>query len=173
MIARLGFWAYSFASCMLFVLLVVMVALVFCQVALRYVFGYSIVWTEEVARYAFVWATFIGASLALRVGAHIGVRLLIDKLPRRWRRVFEIAANALVLVFICISLYVGTQATLRAWKQQTAILQMPMAIPYLAIPIGFFLMAIQQIEALFRFLKGEVAQSVDAKEPGRTPVRGE
>ncbi len=80
------------ASC-----LAVMVALVFTNVVLRYVFGSGIAAGEEFARLAFVWLIFLGAVLAMRERGHIGVTILVERLPARVQRVLLLFNHALLL----------------------------------------------------------------------------
>lgn len=77
--------------------LTVMVVLVFGNVVLRYVFNTGIAWAEEIARLMFVWMIFLGAILALRQHAHIGVEMLQAKLPRSARRACAIVSHLLML----------------------------------------------------------------------------
>src|SRR5215218_2989111 len=81
-----------------------MVAVVSAQVALRYGFNRSIDWADEVGRLAFVWAIFLAIPLGVRDGAHIGIDLLVDKLPpagqSALRRVGA-AAGAAMMLAIC------------------------------------------------------------------------
>ncbi len=59
----------------------VMVTVVSAQVALRYGLNRSIDWADEIGRLAFVWAMFLAIPLGVREGSHIGIDLLVDKLP--------------------------------------------------------------------------------------------
>jgi len=52
---------------------VVMTLLVFFQVANRYIIGWVVPWTEEVSRILFIWITFVGAYIALKMHSHIAV----------------------------------------------------------------------------------------------------
>ncbi len=70
------------AAWALVVLVAVMVAVVSAQVALRYLFNNSISWADEVSRLCFVWSMFIAIPLGLKSGAHIGVDMLVARLPR-------------------------------------------------------------------------------------------
>ena len=77
--------------------LAVMVALVFTNVVLRYVFGSGIAAGEEFARLAFVWLIFLGAVLAMRERGHIGVTILVERLPARVQRFLLLFNHALLL----------------------------------------------------------------------------
>ena len=63
--------------------LVFMFCLIFGNVVLRFGFSTGISFAEELARYAFLWCTFIGAVLALGQNAHIGITGIRPRLPRR------------------------------------------------------------------------------------------
>src|SRR5215217_8725994 len=58
-----------------------MVTVVSAQVALRYGLNRSIDWADEAGRLAFVWSIFLAIPLGVRDGAHIGIDILVDKLP--------------------------------------------------------------------------------------------
>ena len=77
--------------------LAVMVVLIFGNVVLRYVFNTGLAWAEELSRLMFVWLIFLGAILALRRHAHLGVELLQARLPRPARRVCAVVSHFLIL----------------------------------------------------------------------------
>lgn len=85
--------------------LVVMLVLVFGNVVLRYGFGSGIAWTEELSRLMFVWLIFLGAILALRRHAHLGVELVQARLPGWARRSCAVVSHLLMLyglwLFLC------------------------------------------------------------------------
>jgi TRAP-type C4-dicarboxylate transport system permease small subunit len=77
--------------------LAIMVALVFGNVIMRYVFSSGFAAAEEVARLMFVWLIFLGAILALRHHSHLGVSMLQAQLPRPLRRVCAVVSHLLML----------------------------------------------------------------------------
>lgn len=77
--------------------LAVMVALIFGNVVLRYVFNSGWAWAEELSRLMFVWLIFLGAILALRRHAHLGVELLQARLPSPLRRACAVISHLLML----------------------------------------------------------------------------
>ena len=73
----------------------VMLALIFLQVVMRYVFAHSPPWSEELALLAFSWATMGGLALGVREGFHVRLSLLTDQLPPRAAAAWEVAVNLL------------------------------------------------------------------------------
>src|SRR3569623_508121 len=66
-------------------LIIVMVTVVSIQVALRYVFNSSLDWADELARLCFVWSIFIAIPLGIKSGAHIGIEMIVVRLPAALR----------------------------------------------------------------------------------------
>lgn len=63
----------------------VMVAVVGAQVALRYGFNSSIDWADEIVRLSFVWSIFLAIALGIKTGSHIGIEVLVARLPAALR----------------------------------------------------------------------------------------
>jgi TRAP-type transport system small permease protein len=123
-------------SWVLIVLLASMSCVVFANVTMRYVTGGSLVWAEEVARYAMVWLTFLGAGPVLRMGGHIAIENLQDALPRvaaQWIR----AGIALTMAGLGMGMvWMGVEYMSRAQFQMTASTQISFSYIYAAIPVG-------------------------------------
>lgn len=73
------------------------VILVFSNVVARYGFGAGFAGAEEISRLLFVWLVFLGAILALRRKAHLGVELVVARLPRPLRRACAVVTHVLTL----------------------------------------------------------------------------
>ena len=78
--------------------LAAMVVLVFGNVVLRYGFNTGITVSEEVSRWLFVYLTFLGAIVALREHGHLGVDMLVAKLPVLGKKLCLFASQILMLV---------------------------------------------------------------------------
>lgn len=59
----------------------VMVLAIAVQIATRYIPGFSITWTDELARLMFVWYGFLGAALAVPKGVHLGIDFFLPQVP--------------------------------------------------------------------------------------------
>ncbi|WNS75767.1 TRAP transporter small permease [Bacillus sp. DTU_2020_1000418_1_SI_GHA_SEK_038] len=136
--------------------LVLMVALIFGQVVGRYIFQSAPSWTEELARYIHIFQVWVGASYAVKLRQHIRVEAFITRLKGTPRKIFE---GLGVLIWFCISLFLavfGTKLVLISLQhgQVTPALQLPIWIPFMAIPIGGAGMAIRLIQQLIEIWKG-------------------
>lgn len=83
--------------------LAAMVVLVFGNVVLRYAFNSGITVSEELSRWFFVWLTFVGAAVAIRDHAHLGMDSVVSRLPARGKKVCLIVSN--VLMLYCVYLF--------------------------------------------------------------------
>lgn len=77
-----------------------MAILVFGNVVLRYIFNSGITWSEEMARYLFVFMIFFGATLALIQRQHLSVDVLVTRLPLPLQRTCAVVCSALMLYAI-------------------------------------------------------------------------
>ena len=82
--------------------LALMVVMVFGNVVLRYAFNSGITVSEELSRWLFVWLTFVGAVVALRNHAHLGMDSVVTRLPPTGKKVAFILSNLLMLVCVVI-----------------------------------------------------------------------
>ncbi|XAW88072.1 TRAP transporter small permease subunit [Vibrio sp. CDRSL-10 TSBA] len=81
------------------VCLVIFVVATLVQVATRYL-GISVLWTEEVAVNAFIWAMFLGAAVMVRENEHFSFRILTDKFEGNKRSCLVLVQNLIMLVFL-------------------------------------------------------------------------
>jgi TRAP-type C4-dicarboxylate transport system permease small subunit len=120
----------------------VMTLLVGAQVAGRFLFGYSIFWSDELARFLLVWIAFLGMSVGVRRGAHPGVDSLVRALPPTWARCASLAAIGGCTLFFLVMVGYGTLLVLRTWGQVSPSLGLRMGVPYLAVPTAGLLMGL-------------------------------
>jgi TRAP-type C4-dicarboxylate transport system permease small subunit len=121
-------------------LLIAIAAVAFMQVVFRYVVRVSLDWSEELARFLFMWLAGLGAAYAFKTRSHFALTFVVDRFPRGARR---LAAHAVVLV-VCVLLVVFTyQAVKYTWSVRNQIapgMQISMAVPYSSAAVGGALM---------------------------------
>ncbi len=119
---------------------------VLAQVFGRYVFNYSISWTEETARYAQIWVVLMGAGIAMRRGLHVAVDALVAMLPLAWARAFSLLVVAGALWFLGVVVYGSLPLIELGWLFETSsVLQLPMWVIYLSLPLGAMYFAVELV----------------------------
>lgn len=112
----------------------IMVALVFLNVLLHLV-NKDLAWLTELGELLMVWVTFLGGAAAARRGAHMAITEFIDQFGAK-RRIADLlitAASALVLLLLA---WYGGVITLAGWSNRLTVLDWPMSLQYLALPVG-------------------------------------
>ena len=135
----------AFVEGVMGVLLAAMTLLAGAQIGGRFVFGYSIFWSDELARFLLIWVSFLGISVGVRRSAHPGVDTLVRALPSRWARPALLAALFLALLFFGVMVWYGAALVARTWPQRSTSLGLRMGIPYLAVPVAGGLMALHAL----------------------------
>lgn len=136
------------------------VLLVFTGVLSRYIFHYSIAWSEELSRFMFLWGALLGAASACKTGQHGGIPLLVDKFPRGLQRITEVFVGICMLVFLGYLAWQAWGTTQRALMSgQTS---MTTGIPVWVINFGMFLAFAL---AIFRTIQGFIIGSYRIDKP--------
>ena len=145
-----------FEESILVATLVIMVLLIFGQVIGRYILGSTPSWTEELARYIHIFQVWIGASYAVKFRQHIRIGAFIELfkgLPRKILETVSIVIWFIIALFLAIY---GTQLVLASLHngQVSPALQIPMWIPFIAIPLGGGGMAFRLISQIIEVWRG-------------------
>ena len=132
--------------------LLTMSVIAFINVITRNFFDISLAFTEEVTVNLFVFLTFVGAAIGVRLHAHLGFSLILEKVSPTLRRVLVSFIGLISVIFFLIIVYYGIdmiqfQMTINA---TTPALAWPRWIFSLALPIGAGLCAFRTIEATFK-----------------------
>ena len=134
-------------------LVAVMTAVIILQVIYRFILKASLPWSEELARYIMVWVTFIGASIGVKWGSHIGVEALVIALPKN-AQIFVKYLGIILAIIFCIVVFSASLGILHnqiVRRQVSPAMRIPMWWAYAAIPTGTFLMTVRFIQALFKY----------------------
>lgn len=101
---------FRLAEALLVLMLCAMVVMVFGNVVLRYGFNSGLDFSEELSRFFFIWITFLGAIVAMREKAHLGLDTLIRVLPSAGKK-FCFGLSHLLMFGCCVLMFYGT------WRQ--------------------------------------------------------
>jgi tripartite ATP-independent transporter DctM subunit len=127
-----------------------MTVLVTIQVFARYVLNDTPPWSEELCRYLFVWASFLGACLAMGRAAHLGVDSLVVRLPAPVREALRHAVTALVALFAGMLVWQGAALVPAMATQRSPSMGISLMYVFAAIPVAGAIMLALQIRELAR-----------------------
>ena len=119
--------------------------------------GISAPWTEETARYSFIWMVLIGCAAAVKHGNHVRVNILEIYTPAKASAAIKWISFGIFLVFCGILLYGGIKVCqgLAANPQRTAVLQVSTVWVYASLPVGMFLTVFRLIQSMVRAARGK------------------
>lgn len=118
--------------------LILLLALPITYDAIMRAFGHPTIWVFEVTVYALIAAGFLANPVAMRSGAHFRVTILQTLFPR-WRRALNVFALLMTLLFALILIGAGVYFVWYSWSNailSATLLEVPLWIPQLALPIG-------------------------------------
>jgi TRAP-type C4-dicarboxylate transport system permease small subunit len=129
------------------------------QVVFRYVIGFSIPWTEEVCRYAFIWLVFVAMVIAIRRGEHATIQLVVERFKGKPRMVLFFITLLLTLIFLTVCGFYGIKMIDLARIQSSAALGISLGFVYLSLPVGCLLAIIEILQEMRAVFTGEIDQN--------------
>jgi TRAP-type C4-dicarboxylate transport system permease small subunit len=154
-IDQLSYQADRLARFLVALMMAVMSSIVLFGVFNRFIFKIPISWTEEIAKYLLIWISMLGSAVALRIGAHVGVGLIVTKLKKSSRNIVSWVNQLTIVGFVVILIYLGMKVSLKELHTFGYSTRIPMFWPYLAIPVGCFMNLIQLLYILKMLFKSE------------------
>jgi TRAP-type transport system small permease protein len=140
-------------------MLAVMVVLVFSNVVLRYAFNTGISMSEELARWLFVWVTFIGSVVALNERRHLGTDFVVAALPRFGKKLC-LGAAYLLMLFACWLMFSGALAQVKINMDTTsAVMEAPVAWFYASGMVFAVLASLIILRDFGRLLSSKVSDA--------------
>jgi TRAP-type C4-dicarboxylate transport system permease small subunit len=118
-------------------------------------FSRSLSWSEELARYLFIWLIYFGISYGAKIRKHIKIEAFLGIFPKKARPYIEILGDVLFFafaVFIIYTSFIWVQRQIML-NQASAALHVPMWMIYAAPFVGFTLTAIRQIQTVIFRIK--------------------
>ena len=150
---------FRLAELTLVIMLSAMVIMVFGNVVLRYGFNDSIISSEELSRFLFIWITFLGAIVAMRDNAHLGLDSVVRKLSLGGKKI-AFALSNLLMLGCCALMFYGTyrQHGINA-STRSAVTEIPMSWVYGVGYLASVAMGLMILNKLVRLARGEFDES--------------
>jgi len=144
---------------LIIVLMSSLVIMVFFQVLNRFILHIPAAWTEEMARYNFVWVSLYGSVKALKMGSHLSVDILVETMKsEKKKKIINLVGGILVIVFAIILTVTGFQYMIGNFGVDCEFGPFPLSIIYSAVPITGILLILVSIVQMFQqvlSLRGE------------------
>lgn len=115
---------------------VTMIAVMLLQVFTRYVVNHPLAWTEELSRFSYIWAIFLGSIIAQRTKSHMTVTILVDALPAKIRKCLEFFADLFSIAALSVVLYGTIGQMIRTYGILASSIPISYTFVYLALAIG-------------------------------------
>lgn len=148
----------------LVILMAAAVILVTAQIITRFVTKTPLPWSEEIARYIFLWLVWVGAAFATKERKHIRIDVVINRLPQLGQRACTIVSTIVWIAFVIFMVGISVTLTQSVFQGgQTATGSgLPMWIPYASIPVGMALMLFRILQNCYFDLKALKGGEKDA-----------
>lgn len=137
---------------LLLVFYTLVVAVIGIEVIRRFVLSFSSIWGEEIARFAFIYLTWIGASAGVKNRAHIRIDVIYSWVPDRHHVWLYMFADAATMVFALIAFYYSFIPILTSlqFDNVTDGLRINRTFFLVAVPLGFALTMVRVVQNMIR-----------------------
>lgn len=120
------------------------------QIVVRYALAYPLPWTEELSRYAFVWASFLAAAPIVGRNEHFMIDILVESLSGNAKRVCLIVGGVFTLSFTLLLVIWGTSWAWRMMPVRSAVLEVSQGAIYAIVPLSGAYMTLHMLLRLAR-----------------------
>ena len=140
------------------ILFVILIFACVAQVFFRFVLNNSLSWTEELARYCFIWMHMIGASLLIEANGHATVTVILDLMHGAVRKVFDILIELIILFNGVVMLHSGWVLSYSSRNNLSTAMSVPMWMINSSVAVGGLLLVFQALVRIAVILAGEQTQ---------------
>jgi len=121
-------------------LLSAIVLLTFTQVLFRYIFQWSLAWTEELALFLFMWLAALASAYAFKLGTHFALRFLVNSLGKQVQKTVSFVVMLIISLFLILFTWKAVGYTIIMAGQTAPGTGLSMAVPYSSAIVGGILM---------------------------------
>lgn len=152
-----SFWD-NFEEYISTVLFIALIVLCFLQILFRFVFNFSLSWTEELSRYVFIALVYFAASLAIIRGAHVRVEVIDGFVKGTRKKILDSCIDLSFAAFMVWIGYYGLEISVDALaiEQTTPALEWQAGWVYAIVPVTFYLMALRLLQRVYRRTTGKL-----------------
>lgn len=137
-------FAYPFRILIGFLLLII-VAITIVQVFYRFAFNSPLTWSDELARFLFIWMVFIGAAIVSYDDKHLGVEILQEKMSHKTKFITSLIMRVVILFALIVTAFSSVELVQIAHSQSSGALEIPYSYWRVSATVGSVLMVIATI----------------------------
>ena len=125
------------------------------QILFRYFFNMPLKWTEELARYVFVWVSMMGWTYGSRYDTHIQVNIFSNLFPEKIKSLSFLFIQLLNIIFSLALGYYSIGLVKTGWVFKATTLPINFSLVYSVIPIVCVILIIYSIMKIYNFVKNQ------------------
>jgi TRAP-type C4-dicarboxylate transport system permease small subunit len=129
---KISDWVSKLVDASIVVLFTIMIVSCLVQVFCRYLINDSPRWTEELARFTFIWCHFLGATIFVKIGGHASITLFIDARPTAVQRFTQLFVYIVIFIVSAVLLYGGIHMAELTKNQMNVGIKIPMSVVYIS-----------------------------------------
>lgn len=150
---------YTLFKYFITIVMLFMVAVIFINAAMRYIFNSGFAASEELGRFAFIWISFLGMTIAYYNDKHVGVDFIAGLFKGRGRLIFDFITYIAIFISLAGMLYGSL-----LYFSKTMMLKSPATnIPYGYVYISAIIAMILMLFKLFNIAWRRVSDYKDSK----------
>lgn len=153
--SKLSFILHNWEDLVAAAFISVTTVLVVVNIILRYIFNSGLVWSEEVATGCFVWSVFIGAVAVFKRRGHVGVDLLVKRLPHGLQQAVKLLTDAILVVLNGYMAYLSVIYISKSYTKMTPVLGVSSVYISASVLIAFVLMTVYSVGFVWQDLRGQ------------------
>ena len=144
---------------LLLVFYTLVVAVIGVEVIRRFVLSFSSIWGEEIARFAFIYLTWIGASAGVKNRSHIRIDVIYSWVPERHHVWLYVMADVATMAFAVVAFYyslIPIETSIN-FDNVTDGLRINRSFFLVAVPLGFAMTMVRVVQNMVRDIKDHKA----------------
>lgn len=133
------------------------------QIIMRFLFNSSNNWSEESARYLFVWFVYLTASLGIIKNAHIRIDAVLRLYPTKLTRMLVVIGYLAFIAYCLAIVYYGSLFCVNIYRSEQVSLGIgvPMYVVYLSLPVCHALMVLRILQRLYHIIRRKEPLAAD------------
>ena len=136
------------------ILLGISVCIIVLQITFRYVLKSPLVWSEQTARYIFIWAMALGIPIIFYRKLVMGFDLLLHALSDNLQYIIGLLIKVLTLVFSVFYAKSGIELCIKSWGSWTVGVEIPFLVLYIAMPVSAIMLSLVMIDFIMLDIQG-------------------